>query len=153
MGTASGILGFALLYAIDRVYEVTRTPGIAVHSGRMLLTGMLAATVAAGATAAWMGIAGLKAALYLQRKWRGGVPWRPSWAAVRLAGGLLAGPALLLMAASPLWVATALSLLVLGEAVDRCEFYQDLTVRTPVRQAREDLTRLLAEGTPKSGSP
>jgi hypothetical protein len=50
-----------------------------------------------------------------------------------------------LMTASPWWVATALALLVLGEAVDRCEFYQDLTVPTPVRQAREDLTRMLAE--------
>jgi Fe-S-cluster-containing dehydrogenase component/DMSO reductase anchor subunit len=153
MGTASGVLGFALLYAMDRVYDVTRTPGIAVHSGRVLLTGMLAATVAAGATAAWMGIAGLKAALYLQRKWRGGVPWRPSWAVVRLAGGLLAGPALFLMAASPSWVATGLALLVLGEVVDRCEFYQDLTVPAPVRQAREDLTRMLAaRGEALSGS-
>jgi DMSO reductase anchor subunit len=145
MGMASGILGFALLYAIDRVYEVTRTPGIAVHSGRVLLTGMLVATVAAGATAAWMGILGLKAALYLQRKWRGGVPWRPSWAAIRLVGGLLAGPALFVMTASPSWVATGLALLVLGEAVDRCEFYRDLTVPTPVRQTREDLMRMLAE--------
>jgi len=27
--------------------------------------------------------------------------------------------------------------------VDRCEFYLDLTVPTPARQIREDLTRML----------
>jgi len=142
-GAAAGVLGFALLYAMDRVYDVTQTPGLAVHSGGMLLTGLLAAAIAASVPAAWMGIVGLKAVLYLRRKWWGGVPRRPLWAIVRLGAGLAALP-LFMMATSQAWVAAALVVLTLGEVVDRCEFYLELTVPTPARQVQKDLARMLS---------
>ncbi len=138
---AAGVLGFALLYAMDRVYDVTRTPGVAFHSARMLLTGLLAAAWAAGVTPVWMGVVGLKAVLYLHRKWRGGVPRRPLWAGLRLGAGLAALP-LFMLTTSQAWVAPALVLVALGEVVDRCEFYLDLTVPTPARQVRDDLARM-----------
>jgi len=142
-GLAAGVHGFVLLYAMDRVYDVTRTMGLASHSARMLLTGLLAAAFAAGVTPVWMGVVGLKAVLYLHRKWRGGVPRRPLWAAMRLGVGLAALP-LFMLATSQAWVVAALVLLVLGECVDRCEFYLDLTVPTPARQVREDLARMIS---------
>ena len=140
-GVAAGVLGFVLLYAMDRVYDVTRTRGLALHSGRMVLTGALAVAVFAGATGWAMGIMGVKTALYLQRKLRGGVPLRGGWAVIRLGGGL-SGVTLLLLVGSPVWTPVALVLLIAGEVVDRCEFYLDLTVPTPARQIREDLAQL-----------
>jgi Fe-S-cluster-containing dehydrogenase component/DMSO reductase anchor subunit len=140
-GHLSAILALCLLYAMDRVYDVTRSPGLAWHSGRMLLTGMLVASVMAGATGAWIAIAGLKAALYVYRKTQGRARMRLGWALLRLSGGV-GGALLLASATSPAGRFAALGLMIVGEIVDRGEFYVDLTVPTPARQIREDLARL-----------
>jgi Fe-S-cluster-containing dehydrogenase component/DMSO reductase anchor subunit len=165
-GTVAAALGFALLFAMDRVYDVTRTPGLALHSGGTVLTGVLAAALATGAGAVGAGVAVLKAGLYVGRRWRGRAahrgrrPRAAAWAGVRLVG-LSGAPLLPLWEASPLWSTVFLVLVLLGEVVDRCQFYLDLAVPTPARQMREDLARALAEAggegapraSPTRGSP
>ncbi len=144
-GSAAAVVGMALLYAMDRVYSVTRTRGLALHSARVLLTGVFVAGLVAGLTPLWVGAAALKATQYLYRKLGASVrpPLRPALAALRVVGGLVMPGCLLL--AAPGWAPAAWALFVLGEVVDRCEFYVDLTVPTPARQMSADLTRMLAE--------
>ncbi|MDT8342641.1 MAG: DmsC/YnfH family molybdoenzyme membrane anchor subunit, partial [Longimicrobiales bacterium] len=164
-------LGFATLLSMDRVYHVTRTPGLEAHSARTLLTGLLAAGVVAGSPPVWAPVLGLKLLLYGARKHRRALRargWRPALSGLRV-GSALAG-ASLLAAGTP--VATVLLgpgapegdllagpaqftvvlgalLLLVGEMIDRGEFYAELEVRTPAAQVRIDLAarvRALAEG-------
>jgi Fe-S-cluster-containing dehydrogenase component len=159
-GTVVAMLGFATLFAMDRVYHATRTPGIGHHSARTLLTGLLAAGVAAGSPPVWIPVLVLKLLLYGGRKHRlarTGRPWRRRLSAVRV-GSALAGASLLaagtpvspllmgpgpapgLLAGGPfLTVLLGAGLLALGEAVDRGEFYQELEIPSPARQTRTDL--------------
>ena len=140
--TAAATVGFALLFAVDRVYSVTRTRGLAFHSARALLTGVMVAGLAAGMPWLWGAAAAAKAVSYLGRVARGAAArsatrtrprtWAGDWAVVRLGPGLilpvgvlLAGVATALPAAA--W-AVSLALLALGEVVDRASFYLELDV-------------------------
>jgi DMSO reductase iron-sulfur subunit len=146
---AATILGFALLFAVDRVYGVTGTPGVAVHSAGVLLTGIMVAGIAGGSAVVWGGALTVKIIAYTVRKVRFAEeerPARPWWTGVRLASGLLAS-SLLILAAPRVPVTDAslavpgILLLALGEIVDRCEFYVELDVSTP----RAAMSHALAE--------
>jgi DMSO reductase iron-sulfur subunit len=154
-GWAVAVLGFALLFAVDRVYAVTRTPGLVVHSAGVLSTGVMAAGVAAGSAVVWGALLCAKIISYVLRKARlreEGRPVRGVWTGVRLAAGAAASG--LLITAGPqgtlTWGATAwvaVGVLAVGEIVDRCEFYLELEVSTP----REEMGKALAawvEGVP-----
>jgi len=144
-GPVAAVLGVALLYAMDRVYSVTRTRGLALHSARVLLTGVFVAGLVAGLTPLWVGAAALKVIQYVYRK-VGALtrsPLRPAVAALRVVGGLLVPGAVLVLV--PGWAPAAWALFALGEAVDRAEFYVDLTVPTPARQIEADLTAMLSD--------
>ncbi|HSG09442.1 MAG TPA: DmsC/YnfH family molybdoenzyme membrane anchor subunit [Longimicrobiales bacterium] len=130
--TAAALAGFALLFAIDRVYAVTRTRGLAFHSARVLLTGLMVAGLAAGMPWLWGGAVAAKAVSFAGRVARGAWPEAGGWAAVRFgpgliipAGVLLAGQAVELPPSA--WAAS-LALLAGGEIVDRCAFYLELDV-------------------------
>jgi Fe-S-cluster-containing dehydrogenase component/DMSO reductase anchor subunit len=133
------VLAFALLFAVDRVYGMTRTPGLGVHSAGVLLTGVMIAGIAGGSAVVWGGALTMKIISYTVRKVRFAEeerPARPWWTAVRLASGLLASSLMILAAPQgPVTDASlavpALVLLALGEIVDRCEFYLELDVTTP----------------------
>lgn len=166
-GFASGIgwlvagLGFGALFAIDRVYGVTRTPEVAVHSAGALGTGVMVAGLVAGLEPLWIAILLTKLVLYGWRKHRlrlQGRSWRRRLSAVRvgsalagaalLAGGtpvsaLLLGPDAYAAAAADgaTWFTLALgvALLLVGGAIDRAEFYEELEISTPAGQIRTDL--------------
>jgi DMSO reductase anchor subunit len=146
---AAAVLGFALLFAVDRVYSVTRTPGLPVHSAGVLLTGVMVAGVVDGSAVVWGAVLTAKIISYTARKARfyeEGQPLRRAWVVVRMAAGAAASG--LLIVALPQgateWGAVAwlaVGLLTLGETVDRCEFYLELEVSTP----RAAMGRALAE--------
>lgn len=144
---AAAASGVAALVAMDRVYAVTRTRGLGLHSARALLTGVLVAGLAGGMPAIWLVTLGLKVALYVARKRslaERGRDVRRGWGAVRL-GASAAGAALLtaggpgLPTADPGVYMVALLLLAAGEVVDRCEFYLELEIPTPSDQMEKDL--------------
>lgn len=143
-GWTAAALGFCLLFAIDRVYDVTRTPGLALHSAGTLLTGITVASLVADLTPLWVAAVGFKCVAYARRKVLAPtVPARRvGWELCRLLVGLILPTALFLLA--PGQAAVAWILFGIGEIVDRCEFYIDLTVQSPARQMREDLRRMLA---------
>jgi DMSO reductase anchor subunit/ferredoxin len=141
-GRVVTVLGFALLFAVDRVYGVTRTRGLAVHSAGVLLTGVVIAGIAGGSAVAWGGALAVKVISYTVRKVRFAEeerPARPWWTAVRLGSAVVASSLMILagprgpVTDEPLAVA-ALVLFALGEIVDRCEFYLELEVSTPRRE-------------------
>jgi len=174
------LLGLATLYAMDRVYSVTRSPGVERHSARTLLTGLLVAGVVAGTALLWAMVLLLKLLLYGARKQArraSGTPWRRRLSALRV-GSALVGASLLLGGtpvsgillgpgsglgvadgwmgvwlpqglaavglASP-WMVVGAVLLLLGEAVDRGEFYAELEIPSPARQVRTDLLEAVRE--------
>jgi len=124
------ITGFTALLAIDRIYRVALKAGRwSLHSGQTLLNGGYLLGLLGGLPPLAIGTAALKIALYLQRKRhfvRQGRSARPLLSALRLSLGFLSP--LLLMCWNPL---LAVLSAVLGDLVDRCEFYDELEVPTP----------------------
>lgn len=126
--------GFAGLFCIDQVYEtVSRNRWSRLHSARALLTGLflfgiLAAPLIAGLTGL------IKLVLYSYRQsWFKSKP-RALASALRLGFGFVVP--LAIWRVYPDWV---LPCALVGEVIDRCEYYLDLDIMTPHRQIALDL--------------
>ncbi|WLT30851.1 DmsC/YnfH family molybdoenzyme membrane anchor subunit [Geothrix sp. PMB-07] len=126
---AAGV-GFLALFTVDRLYGVALRVGPwNLHSAHTLFNGLFLLGLLARipVLAAIMGT--FKAALYLHRKQhfaRIGTPLRPGLSALRLGLGFL----------GPLWLAASHPLLaamlaVLGDLLDRGEYYDELAIPTP----------------------
>ena len=147
---AAILAGFATLFSVDRVYEVTRTRGLRTHSAQTLLTAMFLLGIVAGALPVVLVLGLLKATLYTARKMRSrsvhGAGDTRAWISViRLGCGILIPIALLRGGGEPgvgVWVGVAI-----GEIIDRCEFYNELEVPTPRLQMAADLAQELARST------
>ena len=133
---ASVAAGAAALFAVDRVYQVAaRTSRLDFHSAHVLLNGLYLTGLLAGC---WplAGLAGvLKAGLYLSRKVhfrRSGRGVRPTLSALRILLGFLL-PALLFGSGAAVLGA------ILGDLLDRWEFYGELRFPSADRQMAEDL--------------
>ncbi|MCP3957752.1 MAG: 4Fe-4S dicluster domain-containing protein [bacterium] len=137
-------LGFAALFAVDRVYDIARPPESRLaHSADVLLTGALLASVLSGAMLIVAAVAAVKLGLYLFRKIsrpRRGLDPRWSWSALR-AGFGFAAPLPALVTAGPAW---ALAAIAIGELIDRCELYEEQEVPTPRGQMVVELQQRLA---------
>lgn len=147
-GWPATVLGFATVYAIDKVYAVTATRGLAHHSARALFTGALVLALALGTPLLIATALGLKLAMYTARKYaraKSAEETRLRWGAARVGAVLAAGA--LGYGTAPALGWAALVLIALGEVVDRCEFYLELEISTPKRQIESDLREDLAHGT------
>ena len=124
---AAAAAGFAALFAVDRVYRVAlKVPPLNLHSAHALLNGVYLAAVLAGNAPLAVAAGALKALLYGWRKAhfaRRGRGLRPLLSLARVAAGFVL-PALV---PAP-WAALAV---VLGDLVDRCEYYDELEVPSP----------------------
>jgi DMSO reductase iron-sulfur subunit len=145
-GIAACLFGLGALFAIDRVYDVTgrRLTG-RLHSADVILTGpFLAALLLLNpALAALAGAA--KLMLYLWRKLRNASndgEARSSISVLRIGIGLLA-PAVLWFYDPAQLQAGLVGCAVIGEIIDRCEFYDELETRTPRRQMAAHLSESL----------
>lgn len=148
LGWATALVGFLGLWAIDRIYRVALTGGkSSLHSGQALLNGSYLASILAALPLLYVSLALLKAGLYLQRKWHfhgRGRPIHLAIGALRIVLGFLL-PALVLRW-NPLLAAF---LAVLGDVVDRCEFYNELDVPSP----QAELAAAFTLRSTKSNSP
>ncbi len=139
---AVALLGFAGLLAIDRIYRVALRAGQwSLHSGQTLLNGFYLLGLLGGLAPLALGAGLLKFGLYAHRKGlfaRQGHSPRPLVSLLRLGMGFLA-PALL-VSWSPLLAALSA---VVGDFVDRCEFYDELDVPTPQGEIAAELQRHL----------
>jgi len=145
LGWIAAAIGLAGLVCADRVYLVIpdRQRG-AAHSAGLVWTALYLAGLLAGHPAlAWM-LGGLKLALYLSRKLassRAGRPVRPGTSLARLALGFLL-PAGAAMVDPDRWHGLILTAALVGEAIDRAEFYLELGRTTPRREMNRALRRL-----------
>jgi DMSO reductase anchor subunit len=144
LDAAASVVGLAALFAIDKVYEVTRTPGLHLHSARTISTGVLVASLASGAMGIAVFVLALKLVLYLHRHMATEVARVPAWIAViRVTAGMVV----------PGWMwwtghglgALGLAGLAAGEILDRVEFYLEIDVPTPRRQIARDLAAALSQ--------
>lgn len=123
-------LGFLALFTIDRLYGVAFRMGPwNLHSAHALFNGLFLLGLLARMPALAVGLGLVKAALYLHRKQhfvRVGMPLRPGVSVLRLGLGLLG--ALWMAPAHPLG---ASALAVLGDLLDRGEYYDELAIPTP----------------------
>jgi len=155
VGVAATIFGGLALVAMDRVYGVARLPaGARPHSAGVLLTAVFVCGVVAHSVPAAAAAAALKIGLYLRRKvaahMRGAVS-RPIVSAVRL-GLAFVLPATLWLADEPglRWI--ILFTVLVGEFLDRCEFYDELEVATPSGMMQADLDQACRSGSELEGS-
>jgi Fe-S-cluster-containing dehydrogenase component/DMSO reductase anchor subunit len=158
LGWMALAFGLLTLISIDRVYDfaIRPVPGLP-HSAGALLTGlflaglMLRSPILAGL--AW----GLKLGLYMARKLalRGHEAGtaRPFVSALRVGVGLLL-PAAASLASSGDGPTRTLILVaaLVGELIDRAEFYDELEIMTPARQMADDLGARVAAVTGSTGS-
>ena len=133
---AAAAAGFAALFAVDRVYQVAlRTGRLDFHSAHALFNGLYLTGLLAGCWPLALGAGALKASLYLSRKAhfrRRGSPMRPALSLLRIFLGFVL-PALAFGGG-----AAALGA-ILGDLLDRWEFYGELAFPSPAKQMALDL--------------
>jgi len=147
IGGMAALAGFAALFSIDKVYRAIPQPGPAPswHSAGVLLTGLYLAGLFSG-NGLLFGLAGLvKLGLYAHRKIRfqkQGRPARPSLSLLRVGLGF-ALPGLVGLEISTGAFGYAAAGVMVGEIIDRCEYYLELEVVTPRRQMGTELEKQL----------
>ncbi|MBZ5580807.1 MAG: dimethyl sulfoxide reductase anchor subunit [Acidobacteriia bacterium] len=113
----AALLGFAALFAIDRVYQsALRIPPWRLHSAQATLGGLYLLGLLSGNRPLALAAGAVKLALYLARKirfYKAAKPTRPWVSLLRVALGFALAPAA--------WPAAAL-----GDLIDRAEFYEDV---------------------------
>ena len=135
LGWPAVLAGFACLYAIDQVYErISDSLWTRLHSARALLTGVFFLGLLT-LNPIVTGIAGLaKLALYAHRQpWAGNRRRLPA-AILRLGLGFVLP--LAVWRVHPEWV---LPSVLIGELIDRCEYYLDIEIQSPQAQLALDL--------------
>jgi len=142
MGSASWVVaavGFASLFAMDMVYRVRGQPALTVpHSAMATLTAAFYIGILTQNTVLLWPAATVKLVLYLARRERPGTGGA-ALAPVRIGVGLF--PAFALAATGTVPVAAAMFGAVIGEFIDRAEFYAALRFLTPTHQIDSDLAR------------
>ncbi len=142
-GLLASLFGFATLFAMDRVYYVTRTPGLRLHSAQVLLTGALFCSLLIGPAPLFTGLILLKTLLYSLRKIRfarSGRPVRPLLTLARVAFGFLL-PVIIIQRPTGALLIIGGACLLLAELIDRAEFYLELEILSPRAEIAKILRR------------
>ena len=148
-GVAAVLLGIAALFSMDRVYGFRVRDAVFVpHSASVLLTGFLLAGVLLEQPLLAGIVGAAKMVLYVSRKigfLRSGRRVLPWVTASRIAFGFLLPAIVWVTAPAGGPILTIVSVL-LGESIDRCEFYTELDFPSPARQMTVDLaTRVIGQ--------
>lgn len=134
------ILGLACLLSIDQVYVVLPKKTQIFHSATVVVTGFLFFSYFANQKEIFIGVLILKIILYSLRRisFRERSVSNPIIFMSRWIIGFLFG---LMFGTSeePSLRILAFFCLILGEIIDRCEFYSELRIITPQRQINDDL--------------
>ena len=145
LGAAAVLFGFAALYAVDRLYQVALHTGRwNFHSAHALLNAAYLLGILAGILPLMLVAGACKLALYGYRKVRfhqAGEPIRPWWSLARVVLGFVIPMAAQVQVAA--WLPFAAGAAILGDLIDRGEFYQEMDVVTPRRLLHRALRRAL----------
>ena len=134
---AAAVLGFAALFSMDMVYRVPGQPAATVpHSAMATLTAAFYIGILLDSPMLFWPTATLKLVLYLARRNHPAQGGRMT-AAVRIGIGFALPLVVLTTSAAPPVV--ALIGAIIGELIDRAEFYATLRFLTPSHQINADL--------------
>ncbi len=134
-------LGTRATCSMDRVYKFAIKPAPRLHSAGILITGLFLTGVFTLNPVLAVAAGSLKLTLYLWRKTKlaaSGGSIRPVASAARLAMGFGLPLSLAVTEAMQLHAAIIAAVL-LGELIDRGEFYAEMDIMTPSRQMALDL--------------
>lgn len=156
LGWVTAVIGFLSLFAIDRIYqEAMQLHPYNFHSAHTFFNGLYLAGVLTGNLYISIGAGLVKLVLYLRRKWQF-VWWCQSpklgVSFLRLAFGFVAPAIIVIMypefinaiSLTGLYGVVTASVIV-GELIDRTEFYDELDIITPQKQMLADLEFLTAD--------
>jgi len=139
------ISGVFLLISIDKVYRIVIQPTpLELHSAHVVLTGFIIASLFFSNYLTFLLVAALKTGLYIYRKyyfWKKGLNYRLFITGWRL-DMIISFPLIFwLFDFSNLnwWILVSV---LIGEIIDRAEYYEELDVNTPGKQIEYDLKRL-----------
>lgn len=145
-GYIAALLGFGACYAIDKVYQVTNnTTRLNIHSASIFLSAMLFTGVIINNSKLFFTILILKFLLYMYRKIYFRIHHKsiyPIISLIRISIGFFLPVVLLQFDFSNILFYIFGSIL-LGELIDRTEFYLELDISTPKSQIRNDLADML----------
>ncbi len=138
--------GFFSLFAIDRIYQVALHIGPAnFHSAHVLFNGLYLAGFLTGHVVIFAATGFFKLTLYLQRKYLFKQlcrPIRPLLSGTRiLLGFILPASVFVFLPGAPATLLGGLATvsILIGEIIDRTEYYQELDIITPRKQMRADI--------------
>ena len=140
------IIGISCLVSVEMVYHVfRRNENLNTHSAMALLTGFLVFCLLSNIVVLIGFIIAIKFSLYIYRKIyfiKKSVQWKPGVSAIRLLPLVVA----LIYIGSPWfpWLESwmVLSLIGIGEIIDRIEYYNEADVPHPKQELFEHLKRL-----------
>ena len=139
IGIAAIVFGAFTLVSIDMVYKFfIRKDTLKLHSAMVSTTAPLLFAWLANMPLLIIGFTLLKANLYINRKRmlrKQKVAYFPVLSFIRVAALLLPYIALIAMPEISLWI--ILPIVLLGETIDRSEFYYESEVRTPQSELRD----------------
>ena len=141
---ASVVAGALALFAIDQVYSVTATPGLQLHSARTMLVAPFLAAVFLNEPRIFVALGAMRLLMYLARKVRRASSMSPQqwmWSGLRVMVGMALPAAWAANPSDSGWL--PLVCVLIGETIDRAQFYNELEISTPRRQADLDLQRAL----------
>jgi len=141
----ASLLGLMLLVSIERVYSITRKNYVLpIHSSNTILTALLFVLLFSGLWKLLVGLMALKALLYILRK-------AYSYEAISLLMLLVTAARVLLGLIIPIGIISfsnasfslfLLFCLIVGEFIDRYEFYNDIYIDTPSRELEQSFSRI-----------
>jgi len=139
-------LGILALFSFDRVYLIDSNPNTEIHSAFTVFIGIYLASVLIYYLPVMIGLGLLKLALYLKRKFTQSTTTVAMHllTACRILTGFLV-PGILLFLAPEKHKSIIIVSIIMGEFIDRMEFYLELEFMRPQTKAHLDLEKMLAQ--------
>jgi len=143
----AAISGISLLFSADKVYQmIIQTKNQKYHSADLMITGLFYTALLAGRITFFVLFAIIKGILFIFRKNKFGSikPTIPFLSAIRIITGLILPIVLCSFISDPLhWL--ILTMVLMGEGIDRLAFYLELDPITPGRQMKIDFEKNLQQ--------
>ncbi len=138
------IIGFATLFSMDRVYHVNSNVSKSkIHSAFTVITGLYIAAVFLYHFYFILIIGAIKLFFYLSRKIVKDSIEDFLWTAARILSGFIL-PVILLINSPEKFKSMIIILIIIGEVLDRAEFYRDLEFMRPQTMALNELKKMLS---------
>lgn len=145
-GYLAALLGFAACYAVDKVYQVSnKTTRLNIHSASVFLSAMLFTAVLVNNSKLFFTILILKFLLYVYRKIYFRIHQKsifPVLLTIRIIIGFVL-PVILLQLDLNNILLYIFGTILIGEMIDRIEFYLELDISKPNNQIKDDLTEMV----------